>query len=148
MVARQLLQADAAAPADTDDPRPRVLPAQPLPEGDGVTVPAADVTAVFTGEELQAASADAAQDIEIRAHLDMRRLTRTPNPVLEADPVFELETDQGTTRLALLYAQPPMRSMRVRTPLLQYPTECKCSCECDPLHLHSHVPLDFVLSGV
>ena len=118
MVAHEMLQVHAAAPADTDDPHPpRVPPAQPLPESDGVTVPAADVTAVITGEELQAASADEAQDIEIRAHLDMRRLTRTPNQVLEADPGFQAAFTQATTRLALLYAQPPMRSMRVRTPL-------------------------------
>ena len=86
MAARKLLQADAAVQGEADDPRPRPPTAQPLPEGDGLTVPPADVTAVFTDKELQAASADAAQDIEIRAHLDMRRLPRTPNPVLEADP--------------------------------------------------------------
>ena len=118
MVAHELLQADAAVPADADDPLPR----PPTRAGDAVTVPPADVTTVVTGEQLQAAFADVAQDIEIRAHLDMRGLTRTPNQMLESGTDYT-----AVTRLALLYAQPPMRSMRVRVPLAMVISAACCT---------------------
>ena len=80
-----------------------------LRPSDDVTVPPAHVRVVTTAAELQAASAAGAQDIEIRAHLDLSGLTRFDNPELAVSPA-----QAAAGPHALLYAHGDMRSMRVR----------------------------------
>ena len=70
--------------------------------------PTAPVKIVQTAETLQQAVMSGEQDIEIRAHLDLRDLSRLPNPALESSftttPIEQ----------SLLYITDSMRSMRVR----------------------------------
>ena len=86
------------------------LPARPavLRPSEAVTVPPAQVTVVTTAAELQAASEAGAQDIEIRAHLDLSDLKLWFSPGLPKVP----GVDRGPH--ALVYAYGGMRSMRVR----------------------------------
>ena len=72
-------------------------------------MPPAQVRVVTTAAELQAASVEGAQDIEIRTHLDLSSLKRLDNPALSAIPEDEISGPQ-----ALLYTHGIMRSMRVR----------------------------------
>ena len=69
----------------------------------------ANITIVRLVLDLQRATATGAVDIEIRAHLDLRGLSRTLNPAIPGP-----ETFQNPKRNALLYAQSPLRSIRVR----------------------------------
>ena len=69
---------------------------------------AANVTIVLSAQDLQRATATGAVDIEIRAHLDLRGLWRRLNPAIPGH-----ETWQNPKRNALLYAQSPLRSIRV-----------------------------------
>lgn len=71
-------------------------------------VPRANITVVRSAAELQAAAEAKAQDIEIRAHLDLRKLRRLQNPLV---------TSAVAGSYALLYADPPLRSIRVRSPI-------------------------------
>ena len=93
---------------------PLAAAAAPSPEalaqdaGDAVVGPA-NITVVTTPGELQAASLAGAQDIEIRSHLDLRSLKLAKNPAITGN-----ETENNPKRLALLYASPPLRSIRVR----------------------------------
>ena len=80
-----------------------------LRPSEAVTVPPAHVRVITTAAELQAASVEGAQDIEIRAHLDLSGLKRFDNPALSAIPEYETNVPQ-----ALLYTHGIMRSMRVR----------------------------------
>lgn len=75
---------------------------------------AANITVVRTAEELQAATLRGATDIEIRSHVDLRSLSKGPNPA-----VHELKSGRY---LALLYASTPLRSIRV------------CPAACTSLH--------------
>lgn len=95
-------------PASTQPP-----PAPPQledPLSDDIAPP--QIVVVSTASELQAAAADAAQDIEIRSHLDLRPLSRPKNPDI---PGFHSDDPANEIRLALLYVHGGMRSMRVRT---------------------------------
>lgn len=65
-----------------------------------------DIQIVHTAEELQAA-VGSATDIEIRAHLDLRDLSRLDNPQVSAAEGIR------NRNIALLYAFPPLRSIRV-----------------------------------
>ena len=58
---------------------------------------------------LQAAAAERRQDIEVRSHLDLRGMSRSPNPALDG------YTNATTITLALLYGLTEMRSFRVRS---------------------------------
>lgn len=101
---RELMQAQntsAAAPGQPATPSPATLP----------SLPDATVNVVTTADELLAASTATAQDIEIRAHLDLRSLVRVQNPALPPT----------ASRLAIINALSPMRSMRVCHPL-----QCHC----------------------
>ena len=80
-----------------------------LPRFEPVSVPPAQLTVVTTAAELQAASVAGAQDIEIRAHLDLSSLRRFFNPRLPP-----ITGDESKGPHALLYAYGNMRSMRVR----------------------------------
>lgn len=61
---------------------------------------------VETADELQKAANETAQDIEIRAHLDLRTLVHMTNPAVAVESYKE--------NVALLYVWKHMRSMRVR----------------------------------
>ena len=65
-----------------------------------------DIQVVHTAEDLQSA-VSSARNIEIRAHLDLRTLSRVANPqVLDAEGIRDRD-------VALLYAYPPLKSIRV-----------------------------------
>lgn len=102
---RGLLQDSTEATTATNPPTP------PPPD---VAVNPATPTVVTTVAELLDAAAAAVEDIEIRAHLDLRDVRRSQNPDL---PV--LDNPGSPTRLALLYLRPPMRSIRVCPSLLR-----------------------------
>lgn len=100
---RELMQAQntsAAEPSQPSTPSPAMLP----------SLPEAKVTVVTTAAELLDASTATAQDIEIRAHLDLRSLVRVQNPALPPTAL----------RLAIINAISPMRSMRVCHPLQRH----------------------------
>ena len=84
-------------------------PGAPAPQAPHRIIPPANITIVTTAEELQEASLAGAQDIEIRRHIDLRTLTTVPNPSIGG-----VEAVTNPKRLALLYASPPLRSIRVR----------------------------------
>lgn len=86
-------------------PPPRTAPRQHPP----LSVPAARITVVRTAQQLQEAAAGAAQDVEVQAHLDLRPLSKALNP---DHPGLEWATAQQS--FSLLYASPPLRSIRVR----------------------------------
>ena len=92
----------------------------------------ANITIVRTAQDLQRATATGAVDIEIRAHLDLRSLSRTLNPAIPGS-----ETFQNPKRNALLYAQSPLRSIRVRCDRGTGPSPepfhpCQRDCFCQP----------------
>lgn len=92
-----------------------VPPPSPSPSSSQVRVsdlPIGTVTAVTTAEGLQNAFAASARDVEIRSHLDMRSLARLSNP--DIHPAIAEHNNGVSAKLAMLYARPPMRSMRVR----------------------------------
>eukprot|EP00892_Ulva_mutabilis_P006554 jgi/Ulvmu1/4270/UM194_0010.1 len=70
------------------------------------SLPASSIIVVRTAAELQAAFTAPAQDIEIQSHLNLRDLDRPVNTM------FSRNVDDSSNRLALIYAQPPRRSMR------------------------------------
>ena len=99
----------ALPPASTADPPAATQAAEaPVPDGLQLEIPAANITVVRTAGELQRAALAGAQDIEIRAHLDLRSLELAANPLFDG-----IETAINRKRLALLYASPPLRSIRV-----------------------------------
>ena len=69
----------------------------------------ADITVVTSAEQLQNATLTQAEDIEIRAHLDLRALNLADNPDIPGE-----ESVSNRKRLALLYATHRLRSVRVR----------------------------------
>lgn len=104
-------RAPGSAPPRTSTPdRPGTTQAAeaPAPAVPQLVIPAANVTVVRTAAELQRAALDGARDIEIRAHLDLRSLKLAANPAIHGQ-----ETAVNRKRLALLYASPPLRSIRV-----------------------------------
>ena len=101
----------ALPPASTADPPAATQAAEaPAPDGLQLEIPAANITVVRTAAELQRAALAGVQDIEIRAHLDLRSLKRDANPAMRD------ENSLHSNRLALLYASPPLRSIRVCPP--------------------------------
>ena len=101
----------APPPTSTDDsdvPDATQATDAPAPGAPQLFIPAASITVVRTAAQLQRAALAGAQDIEIRAHLDLRSLERAANPLIEG-----VETAVNPKRLALLYASPPLRSIRV-----------------------------------
>lgn len=73
-----------------------------------------NITIVNTPLELRKALKNGAVDIEIRSHMDMRSLKLDSNPMIQG-----VETAINRKKLALLYAQQPLRSIRVRCHHLQ-----------------------------
>ena len=102
---RPPIPASPSAPA----PETAAAPGALVPESPHLLIPPANITIVTTAEELQEATIAGAQDIEIRSHLDLRTLKRVPTPLIDGP-----ETHDNRKRLALLYASPPLRSIRVR----------------------------------
>ena len=99
----------STAPQLQSDP---VAPPPPSPPPLGVShsewsAPAEDIKVVQTARELQDAAVGGARDIEIHFHLDLRSLSRVPNPAIE-------DKDSPLYITALLYAFPPLRSILVR----------------------------------
>ena len=70
----------------------------------------ANITVVTSAKQLQQAALAQAEDIEIRAHLDLRTLHRVVNPDIRG-----MEALSNSKRLALLYGTRQLRSVRVRT---------------------------------
>ena len=92
----------ASTPLHTLGPSPPLQ--APQPAG------APNVTVVWTAEELQRGVQDGARDIEIRAHLDMRKLRSVPHAGVQSDS--PIATTGG--HVALLHASSTLRSIRVR----------------------------------
>ena len=113
MLKRALLQADSTPTSPTPrEANPGTQrPPPPPPPSAHPKVAAAAVTAVTTAAELQSASIDQRQDIEIQAHLDLRSLDRLPNLVQHMEA-----TERELVVDALFVAHRSMRSMRVRPP--------------------------------
>lgn len=74
-----------------------------------LVIPVANVTVVRSAEELQEAALVGARDIEIRSHLDLRRLRLAVNPEISGP-----DNRRFNKRLALLYGTSQARSIRVR----------------------------------
>lgn len=88
--------------------------------------PGAIITVVRNATELQEAVGGGAVDIEIRSHLDFRVLRAGPPPqpgeyASVSGAEFEVRQDEHLSGAAeerfLLFAVPPTRSIRVRSPL-------------------------------
>lgn len=86
---------------------PKRLAAKPQPPLKAVSP--AYITMVTSAEQLQNATLTQAEDIEIRAHLDLRALSLAENPDISGE-----ESVSNRKRLALLYATHRLRSVRVR----------------------------------
>ena len=84
---------------------PKRLAAKPQPPVKAVSP--AYITVVTSAEQLQNATLTQAEDIEIRAHLDLRALSLAENPDISGE-------ESVSNRLALLYATHRLRSVRVR----------------------------------
>lgn len=69
----------------------------------------ANIILVTSAEQLQKATLAQAEDIEIRAHLDLHALSLAENPDIGGP-----ESENNRKRLALLYARRRLRSLRVR----------------------------------
>eukprot|EP00892_Ulva_mutabilis_P004148 jgi/Ulvmu1/2104/UM125_0008.1 len=119
--ARSLLQnsgQQAASPTGVAAPASSSSAQEPAGSPMGTSAPPAPtqlpaalaaITPVGTAKELQTATRQPAQDIEIRAHLDLRSLQRSDNRELQ---VLLEPTDPDSNKLALTYAFPPLRSIR------------------------------------
>lgn len=155
---RHLLQndgAEAAADAPAAVAASPPPPARRPPQHPNVTVTPQgappNITVVNTADELQRALLSAAVDIEIRSHLDLRPIALAPNPMIQG-----LETANNRKRIALLYATPPLRSIRVRvTPLTSRMRRirvrlagCQSHCTAADGHLKPEDLLAWGLRGV
>ena len=78
------------------------------PEAAAPPIQPANITVVTTPAELVKATLDGAVDIVISSHLDLRGLSVLPNPGITV-----AESPGKPTRLALMYADLPLRSIRV-----------------------------------
>ena len=113
------------APAASAGPTAHQLPPPPPPvqlwphgEEDGIT-PLANIVVVTTVDELVLATQERAQDIEIRAHLDLRMLDgRTSGNLGQRDSDGPLESSRLSQAGSLLVSEPPTRSIRACSPFL------------------------------
>lgn len=118
---RSVLQSRAQSAISPDESAPEATPAskQPAttaggasaprpPLNPGLDIPAAVVTPIGSGADLRKAASQAAQDIEIREHLDLRGLGTQRNPRF----AFE---DISPEDVAMIYTFEPLRSIRVRS---------------------------------
>eukprot|EP00892_Ulva_mutabilis_P004151 jgi/Ulvmu1/2107/UM125_0011.1 len=101
------MSSQAPQPTPLQPPPPASLPQPAPPREDPAPILPANVTVVRTAGQLQRTMLRGAVDIEIREHLNLRNLTRPPNPAMPGQDTF-----QNRKHLALMYASSPQRSIR------------------------------------
>lgn len=111
--------ADATSDQFEASPEPPAHPPPPPPLGVAGDA-AASIAAVYTAFEFQGAFHEGVRDIEIHAHLDLRKLPIPPNPLVPVPGSQEA--------FQIGYLGSPIRSIRVRIWLLSHPINLVPSC--------------------